>query len=437
MQFAVYLYLCYFRLNAIYISQEISLLKYVYLLFLLCFISAKNTIAAEPYVIGSQDKLRVEIYEFPNVSGEYIVRPDGNMDLPLVGSVQAAGLSERQLAEQIRNAIAAQPNGATLPSTSVTVQIAQYRPFFILGDVERPGSYAYQPDLTVLQALSLAGGLYRIKDAGVMRLSRDTYEAQGSLQKARLRLVELTYQRARLLAEARNQTEIGFPDSGAEGAFTDLIAGAREHETAIFKARRSTFNEQQETLQKLQSFYAGEIQSLEKEIDLRDGQLELEKQQLSVMNNLASKGIVTASRSLEQRRAAADIESRQQELRTQIFHAKQGLAQTEQSLQDLVGARQQDVANALKDTDRLLKDAEQDEKTALNLIYEAQVLAPQAYANQADALDQPTSYEIVRGRAHIAASEDGTLRPGDVLRVRQSRVQNAVKSAPEVLVQQN
>lgn len=109
----------------------------------------------------------------------YIVSDEGAVSLPILGTVAVSGKSTAQAEKQIADALlarqlAVQPN--------VSVQIVKYRPFFILGEVKNPGAYAYVPGMSVLTAISIAGG-------HTFRANRKTYgisrTANGSIVKGK------------------------------------------------------------------------------------------------------------------------------------------------------------------------------------------------------------------------------------------------------------
>jgi polysaccharide export outer membrane protein len=107
-----------------------------------------------PYKLGAGDSLKITVFGEEELSGVYNVTDTGGVIMPLIGNVPAMGLTlpelQRQLAEQL--------NARAVKSPDVTVQIAAYRPFFILGEVKNPGSYPYVPEMTVLTAVAIAGG---------------------------------------------------------------------------------------------------------------------------------------------------------------------------------------------------------------------------------------------------------------------------------------
>jgi polysaccharide export outer membrane protein len=108
----------------------------------------------QPYTLGPGDKLRVTVFGQSGIGGSYLVDAGGNVSLPLVGTVSARGLTTAQLA----NAIADRLKQGYVREPHVTVSVASYRPFFILGEVTNPGQYPYVPNMTAESAIAIAGG---------------------------------------------------------------------------------------------------------------------------------------------------------------------------------------------------------------------------------------------------------------------------------------
>jgi polysaccharide export outer membrane protein len=114
-------------------------------------------LAAAPsgtYLLGPGDSLQVTVFGEADLSGPVRVNDSGAVSMPLIGPVQAAGLTVPELQHRLIELL----NTKAVKSPDVTVQINEYRPFFILGEVKNPGSYAYVPDMTVLTAVAIAGG---------------------------------------------------------------------------------------------------------------------------------------------------------------------------------------------------------------------------------------------------------------------------------------
>jgi polysaccharide export outer membrane protein len=108
------------------------------------------------YVIGPQDVLDISVWKEPELTRAVPVRPDGKISIPLLNDVQAAGRTPLQLASDITAGL---KKFVADPQVTVTVSVINSQRVFILGEVTRAGAYPLLPNMTVLQALSSAGGL--------------------------------------------------------------------------------------------------------------------------------------------------------------------------------------------------------------------------------------------------------------------------------------
>ncbi len=109
---------------------------------------------SEPYRLDAGDALRVTVFGQDDLSNTYSVDKAGNIAFPLVGSIAARGSTPKQMEGQIARGL---KNGF-LRNPDVSVEIATYRPFFILGEVGTSGQYVYVPGMTVQNAIAIAGG---------------------------------------------------------------------------------------------------------------------------------------------------------------------------------------------------------------------------------------------------------------------------------------
>ena len=106
------------------------------------------------YRLGSGDKIRVTVFGEPYLSGEFNVNANGTVSLPLIEPVQVAGMTLPEVETLIKQKLAA----GFMEDPKVSVDILNYRPFFIMGEVTNPGSFPYVADMTVLHAVAIAGG---------------------------------------------------------------------------------------------------------------------------------------------------------------------------------------------------------------------------------------------------------------------------------------
>ena len=130
----------------------------------------KSATADPNYVIGAQDVLDINVWKEPDVSRTVPVRPDGKISLPLLNDVQAAGLTPAQLAAQITESL---KKYVTSPQVTVIVTTINSQRVYILGEVTRPGAFPLITGMSVLQALSSAGGFTqfaKVKNIFVRRI---------------------------------------------------------------------------------------------------------------------------------------------------------------------------------------------------------------------------------------------------------------------------
>lgn len=131
-----------------------------------CSTMAPSTEAmVEPveYRLGAGDQIRITVFNEPDLTGPFTVGSQGSIAYPLVGSIRADGLTVPEFTTALQTAL-----GTYVRNPSVAVEVTNYRPFFILGEVQRPGTYPYSASLTVPNAVATAGGFtYRANQSRV------------------------------------------------------------------------------------------------------------------------------------------------------------------------------------------------------------------------------------------------------------------------------
>jgi protein involved in polysaccharide export with SLBB domain len=123
--------------------------------------------AAAPPKLQPGDKIRITVFGEDKLSGDYQIDQSGQISLPLAGTLEAQGLTQTQLEQ----ALAKKFRSEYLKNPKVTVTVTTLRPFYMMGEVEKPGEYPYKSGLNVLTALAIAGG-------PTYRASRSTVQIQ-------------------------------------------------------------------------------------------------------------------------------------------------------------------------------------------------------------------------------------------------------------------
>ena len=121
------------------------------------------------YQLGPGDALRVTVFRHEDLSGEFTLDGDGYFAMPLVGEVLAGGRTARELENEIEGAF---KSGGYLVEPQVSIEVLNYRPFYIIGEVNNPGSFEYVNGMTVINAVALAGGFTYRADQDDIVISR-------------------------------------------------------------------------------------------------------------------------------------------------------------------------------------------------------------------------------------------------------------------------
>ena len=131
----------------------VTLRKVAFVVLLLAIAAATAQTAA--YRLAPGDKVAISVFSEDDLSMNVTLANDGVLKYPFLGDIRVTGLTVPELERTIADGL----RGDYLINPEVTVTIQQFRPFFLKGEVNRPGSYEYQPGLTLEKALTLAGGL--------------------------------------------------------------------------------------------------------------------------------------------------------------------------------------------------------------------------------------------------------------------------------------
>jgi polysaccharide export outer membrane protein len=132
----------------------------------------------EGYVLGTGDRVRVIVFGEADLSGEFFIDSTGRVALPLVGEVKAEGLSVRQFERAVENLLKVD----YLKDPRVSVEVLNFRPFYILGEVSRPGTYPYTSGLTVLNAVVTAGGFTYRANKGSVKIQHQGSDKEQSVK---------------------------------------------------------------------------------------------------------------------------------------------------------------------------------------------------------------------------------------------------------------
>ena len=135
-----------------------------------------SQVVSDSYKLGAGDRLKITVFGEESLSGEFEIDGQGAVAMPLVGNLKAGGKDVRSFEKDIEAAL----QDGYLVNPRVGIEVLNFRPFFILGEVKNPGSYPYVNGLTVLNAVALAGGYtHRARtDSVMLRHGSDPKESE-------------------------------------------------------------------------------------------------------------------------------------------------------------------------------------------------------------------------------------------------------------------
>ncbi|MDA7949169.1 MAG: polysaccharide biosynthesis/export family protein [Hyphomicrobiaceae bacterium] len=379
------------------------------------FASAADTGSEQGYMLDSGDRLRVRVHEWPGFDGDIDVGTDGKVGLPIIGRVPARGLTISKLADDIAERLRVSSSLSNPPS--VVVSIVRYRPFFILGDVVTPGRYEFQPGLTVLKAVSIAGGYFRARDTAS---AREVISARSELatntRLAHSALVRL----ARIRAEIKRQKDFKIPSELAPFIHGPDLNAVIEKERDILTANLALHQEKIATFENLSKITEREIESLRKELESVGKQLAITEKEAKRVRHLASRGLTNADRVTSVELSLSRIERTRQELQTAIIRSRLSLHREQRNAEEL----KQEAVKALRDEQQTtltaLNEARLLVRRSEQLLLAAEVAPPTGIRGQ-------KKEQLVRNFTLVRRTEDGTKRleakpddevkPGDVVNV--------------------
>jgi polysaccharide export outer membrane protein/exopolysaccharide production protein ExoF len=321
----------------------------------------------------------------------------------------------------------------------VTVEVVQYRPFYIVGAVERPGEYPYRPGLTVLEAYAIAGG--RPRSGLGTRLGRESIATRGELKALELETHSMMARMARLQAELSNAAEVDWPAQIRERIGVPEVNGAVKQEQQVFDTRRESFQTQIGALEQLQTYLEKEVTSLEKQLDVHEIEVKSVKTELEMVEKLYQKGLTAAPRKLALERNMAQVDGERLRLESSLMRARQEISKTKIAIVDLQAKRSSDISSEMQKTHARLDELKGRAETSKNLLYDTEVLAPQMLAAQEGIKALPPIFKK-RSRGQPESSEqivaqETVIGPGDTITVEQpvreaseSMLQMAPLSAP-------
>lgn len=401
--------------------------KFFNAIFILFYLNqpASSTDNNKDYILGPQDKVEVRVYDLRSSSGEihkwdafdgdYSVDAAGNIILPSIGTVQAIGKTTSLLSNEI-GSLLQQKIGLNQPPTP-TIQIVKYRPFFILGDVEKPGEYEFRPRLTVLQAVGVAGGLIRDTSRQAAEVKASSISRRSDIRIWNSELISYIAKKARLEAEISGNEDIAIDQALVQYGNQKSIKDALSREKILLEARRSASKAKISSINATKIAIASELKTLQdKEVTLTR-QVELTQKDLNQVKDLASRGLTVSTRELSAEQTAASFQNNLLDVKLAMLRGEQELGRLSRESLDLVGRAREENLKDLQETSSKISSTTEKIEAASRVLN----ITDSGSANNLSAFDKfkGISYNLRRynPETSVARNVNDTeaIEPGDVL----------------------
>ena len=384
------------------------------------------TQAKAEYLINIGDVLEVAVAGVPELRHRAAVQMDGNVSLPLAGTLPVAGLPLPQIQAKIGAALASKAfrqrtsdgreTAVVIDADEVTTVIAEYRPIYVNGDVSKPGEYPYRLSITARQLVAVAGGydIMHIRMNNPYLESADLRSEYGSLW------TELAKEQARMW---RIKAELGVGAQISPSALMDAplarsaISEIVNAETEYLKTKQSDYQQEKTYLQHGIRQGDDEVRVLSEQQKKDEEGLHADLDDLQKTTELFGKGSLISPRVTDARRAVLLSSTRKLQTSAQLLQVKKQQDEFVRKLAKLDDQRRLDLFRELQDTSvRLNQIREKLQSVGEKLQYTAMVRS-QLVRGAGNNVEIAIIRKGDKGQERIIASEDTELQPGDAVEV--------------------
>jgi polysaccharide export outer membrane protein len=384
------------------------------------FIPASH-VRADEYRVGVGDVLELSSASIPEFKYRGTVVDDGNVSLPLVGTISARGKSvsdilaivQTRLPAKVLRRRSADGNEQTvvIDGDEVSLAVAEYSPVYLKGDVSNPGSYPYRPGLTLRQAIALAGGYDTLR----IRME-NPYLVAVDLRSQRETLAnEYARQQARL---ARVQAELGLSvkeTTAAESSRT--AADIKKLEVEQLEMHNADFEKERQHLTEAVRSLDENLKILERQMQTEEERAKIDLEDLVRVESLVAKGMAPVTRLSDTRRLSLLSASRATEIEARAEQVKQRRADEQRKLQKLFDERRLSLLKELQDSKIELAAIESKLSAVTEKMFLVGGLRSQIGRGSSGFPELTVYRRNASGTERLVVSEDTELLPRDVIEV--------------------
>lgn len=372
-------------------------------------LSVQPAFAQSTYKLQPGDAVEIWMAQYTDLTRQVTLAPDGWISLPLAGAMQAEGMTIERLQEALVERLQPFFNDQVGLNVSLVPSERNQPSIFVAGDVDTPGLYPFRAGMTVLHALSVAGGVYR---PAVTPADQDRSMEIGSLlENGGQRLDELNIMIARLNAQIAGEAEFTIPAD----VDATKVASFFSREQALLTMQTNNLNTQHNALGRMTAINEDSIAAISDQIRSVEQRVVLAKERMAATATLVERGVVQAGSVREIEVDIVEMEGALSQLRTTLAMQRAAIL-TEQSrvdtlTQDFQLGLATQLSAAEREREELLDDIANYRMTME--LYEPNTEGPTT-----------VHYQIVRpsdgASLSVDATEQTTILPGDLVRVTRS-----------------
>jgi len=391
-----------------------------------CMLLCLAVPAKAEYRVDVGDVLEIAVAGVPDLRQRIPVQLDGTISYPLLGTFKVAGLSPSDVRAKIRATLPNQmfrqtsadgrQNVVTLEPDQITVNVVEYRPIYVNGDVSMPGQQVYRPLMTVRQAIALSGGyeIMRFRMNNPFLESADFRAEYESLWTEFAKEQERIWGMKQELGEEHDVDRKALKDVPVSPSTMSEITRL---EAERLKSRQDDYTREQDFLRHGAKQAAEQITALSEQLQKEEQGLQADTGDMQRVTELFSKGAVAMPRIADARRALLLSSTRKLQTISQLLYTKRQRDEFSRQLERLDDQRRINLLRDLQDADVRLTQI----RSKLQAVGEKLQYTSLMRSQLVRGTGSKPQIAIVRkegdGRKSFPAEEDSELQPGDVVEV--------------------
>jgi len=381
--------------------------------------------AGDVYRIAPGDTIEVGIASLPNANYRVLVQLDGTISVPGTDPIEVAGLTRGEMQQRVEMLLASKlfhfrttdgrEQVVVIKPEDIAASIADYRPVYVMGDVLNPGQQPYRPQMTVRQAIAVAGGYSLLRSRNIAAAA-DPIDLRRDYESTWADYTREYFRRARIIATLQDKLAIDMGVPTGLPLPPKLAKSIAQRENETLRVTREDDAKEHEFLLKAIREAGDQIAVLQKREADETAQVKADEEDLARIQSLVDKGIQTNARLADVRRALLLSSSRQLNTTVELMHIHQREAELSRQMDRDANRRRIALLGELNDVNTRLAQLDARLRAVSERLRPGAASA-QAASQDGSAVQVTVSRKSDNGWRQLRASDDLEIEPGDVIEV--------------------